>query len=142
MKRIIVFFSVLTVVFSLVSCTDATSMDFYGGELLDDSKMSEIKSRVFSSESAENDLISEQEKSEDNSENKVQESENNERTEEKEEITDGDVSSSDVVFWTKNGEVWHLSENCRHLKKSTVISGTLDEAMEQGKKRACSSCGD
>ena len=72
MKRIIVFFSVLITVFSLASCTAAMSQDFYGGELLDDSKMSEIKSRVFATESAENNSVSEQKKGEDNSEADVQ----------------------------------------------------------------------
>ena len=139
MKKIALLCCALIIAFSFASCASVSENEFYGGELLDDSKMSEIKSSVFATETAEDKSTSNPTKTEKNSETKIHESEYNENTEE---ISDGTAANADVVFWTKSGEVWHLSEDCRHLKKSTsIISGTLDEAIDQGKKRACSSCG-
>ena len=43
------------------------------------------------------------------------------------------------VYWTPGGSVYHLSRNCRTLKRSRVIkSGTI---RQSGKKRACKVCG-
>ena len=47
-----------------------------------------------------------------------------------------------VVFWLKNGTVYHVSQTCYHIKeKQGVLVGTVDEALAAGKLRACSSCG-
>ena len=42
------------------------------------------------------------------------------------------------VYWTENGEVYHLYKNCQHLKNSTeVFSGTPENS---GKERCCKTC--
>ena len=160
MKRITVFCLILTAIMIFVSCGNASKNDFYGGELLDEERMSEIKSSFFTTEADETTEtveITEEietteeikatetlEKNETESvskiiaETKAQETEYNER---KEDSTHSEIDGVETVFWTKNGEVWHLSRDCRYIKSSTVVSGSLEEAIEQGKSRACSSCG-
>lgn len=53
------------------------------------------------------------------------------------------VSGENTVFWTDGGSVWHVTENCSALAKSkTVLSGSREEAMADGKTRVCKRCGD
>lgn len=43
-----------------------------------------------------------------------------------------------TVYWVKSGEVYHVSSNCRTLKRSkTIYKGTI---MESNKPRACKVC--
>ncbi len=52
------------------------------------------------------------------------------------------LPDENVVYWVKNGEVWHLTEKCPSLSRSkTILSGTVDEAVENGKTRVCKRCG-
>ena len=142
MKKIALFCCIVMIITCFVSCGFISEDRFYGGELLNDEKMSEIKSSVFATEKKEDNSTVETTNSGADSEAMTQNPAEKADTEETDTTSTGDTEKSDVVFWTKSGEVWHLSEDCRHLKKSTsIISGTLDEAIDQGKKRACSSCG-
>ena len=51
----------------------------------------------------------------------------------------GGSSGGGIVYWTPNGEVYHLRRNCRTLARSrTVYSGTR---AQSGKSRACKVCG-
>lgn len=48
-----------------------------------------------------------------------------------------------IVYWVKNGTVWHVSSKCSSLSKtsaSDILSGSEDEALTQGKERACKIC--
>lgn len=46
--------------------------------------------------------------------------------------------SSDTVFWTKNGSVYHLYNDCRFLSRSDEVrSGTL---AHSGRSRLCGTC--
>lgn len=55
--------------------------------------------------------------------------------------TETNISNYETVYWTKSGTVWHLFKDCGHLKNSkTVISGSLEEAINEGKEKVCSSC--
>ncbi len=46
-----------------------------------------------------------------------------------------------TVYWTEYGTVWHLFEDCGHLKGSkSILSGSVEKAMEEGKIKLCSSC--
>lgn len=48
-------------------------------------------------------------------------------------------SGGSTVYWVPNGDVYHVSRNCRTLKRSkTVYSGTIKES---GKSRCCKVCG-
>lgn len=48
------------------------------------------------------------------------------------------VTSSETVYWTPNGEVYHSTANCRTLSRSkTIYSGTIEES---GKARGCKVC--
>lgn len=48
-------------------------------------------------------------------------------------------SSGSTVYWVPSGDVYHVSRNCRTLKRSrTVYSGTIEES---GKSRCCKVCG-
>lgn len=45
------------------------------------------------------------------------------------------------VFWTPSGSIWHASYECSYLSNSKEIyHGTVEEAMLDGKERACSRC--
>ena len=48
-----------------------------------------------------------------------------------------------IVFWVKNGSVWHESSTCSSLSKTSdadIVSGTEVEARAAGKERACKKC--
>ena len=48
------------------------------------------------------------------------------------------VPAGEIVYWVKNGKVWHNTLNCSSLKNSTeIFSGTI---AESGKERLCSRC--
>ena len=52
----------------------------------------------------------------------------------------GDLST-DAVYFTKSGTVWHTRRDCSYLKSaSEIIEGTLDDAVSSGKERACTLC--
>lgn len=54
------------------------------------------------------------------------------------EITD---SLSLTVYWTPGGGSYHFSKNCTSLKRSkTIRSGTLQEALDEGKTDPCNLC--
>ena len=47
-----------------------------------------------------------------------------------------------VVYWVKNGEVWHVRASCASLSRSkNILSGTIEEALDAGKPRVCKRCG-
>lgn len=115
---------------SLSSCSFFdTDNRFVGGELLDDDMMSEIKEEIFGSEIESTGDIDIEESSV-NDDETLDSEENNE-------VYDG------PVYWTKSGSVWHTYEDCGSLKNSNnVFSGSVDEAIESGKKKLCSRCED
>lgn len=43
----------------------------------------------------------------------------------------------EVVYYTQSGTVYHLFEDCYHLRNSVIISGPLESC---GKDRICSAC--
>ncbi len=57
---------------------------------------------------------------------------------------DNDASSETVpgmVYWLKNGEVYHTDRGCRHLdRKTDVLMGTPEEAVAAGRIKACAVC--
>lgn len=47
----------------------------------------------------------------------------------------------DPYYWTPSGTTWHADRDCYHIKDSeTVIVGTIEKAMDEGKTHGCSSC--
>lgn len=49
--------------------------------------------------------------------------------------------NGESVFWTKDGGVFHLSPLCQHLSKaSEIYYGTAEDAVTEGKERACKAC--
>ncbi len=56
-----------------------------------------------------------------------------------------DTNGNLIVYWVKNGSVWHVSSKCSSLSKSSadnVMNGTEAEAQASGKERACKICSD
>lgn len=46
-----------------------------------------------------------------------------------------------AAYWTPNGKSYHFSSNCTSLKRSkNILSGTLQEALNAGKKDPCNLC--
>lgn len=49
--------------------------------------------------------------------------------------------NEDTVYWVKGGEVWHVKRTCSSLSHSkNILTGTLEEAVANGKTRQCSRC--
>lgn len=56
---------------------------------------------------------------------------------------DYDQNGELIVYWVKNGSVWHVSRKCSSLAKSAesdILSGTEHSAQTSGKERACKIC--
>lgn len=143
----------LTVMLSSCAMLLADHGTFDGGEILNDEKLSEIRSKIFASDQVESERM----------ESSISDSDQIEQTQETEDITEkfGHTSADSsfveqstvfetdstqsaitpTVYWTQNGEVWHTKKDCRYLKNKKVISGTNDDAVNAGKSRLCSSCG-
>ena len=46
-----------------------------------------------------------------------------------------------MVYWSDGGSVYHYASDCRHLKDAKSIhAGSIREAQENGKEKACSAC--
>ena len=108
---------------------DESKNNFQGGELLDKEVMESIKNSLNSSDTT--DAVT-TEKSTDVS------------TEQESERETGSCTDSEddeeLVYWLQSGSYWHSDPNCRYIKGKEVVSGTVNEAIEQGKKRLCKSC--
>jgi hypothetical protein len=47
----------------------------------------------------------------------------------------------DTVYWTESGTVYHLDDDCQHLKNSAdLFKGPSSAAIENGKTRLCKTC--
>ena len=127
MRNKLKYFSItIALLILLTSCSIFTpdNQVFYGGEILNDSKISEIKAEILNNE-------------DNKSEGSSSDSENNTPGSEEQ-----DGAEYSTVYWTSGGSVWHLSEDCGHLKRGKVIiSGTVQDAMDAGKEKVCSTCG-
>lgn len=59
-------------------------------------------------------------------------------------VTNTDESSRQketTVYWTPKGKSYHSTSGCRTLSRSKkIISGTLDEALAEGKDDSCDVC--
>ena len=56
-----------------------------------------------------------------------------------------DENGNLIVYWVKNGSVWHVSSKCPSLSKSSaqaILCGIESDAQENGKERACKICSD
>ena len=50
-------------------------------------------------------------------------------------------TSSDVVYWTESGSVYHITDECSSLRNSTTIhQGSVADALAAKKERPCKSC--
>ena len=105
----------------LYSCSfDESKNNFFGGELLDDEKISELKEELLSENGTD---------------------EREEATSKNEEKGDETDKEYQTVFWTEQGKVWHSVKDCYHLKNVPYIfSGTVEEAKNVGKQTACANC--
>ena len=157
MKRLCLMITAILLTFTFCACDfDESDNSFRGGELLDNDKMSELKDKYVTEETDEA-----KDENESFASEKQTEKQTEMQTEKKNEIHTEIVTDTETpgtlegetetlvsdeqgerVFWTKSGSVWHTTDQCHHLKKSKNIeSGSVEEAMEAGKSKACSSCG-
>ena len=52
-----------------------------------------------------------------------------------------EILAETPVYWVENGEVWHISPDCGHIKSgSEVMFGNEADALACGKVRLCLSC--
>ena len=52
--------------------------------------------------------------------------------------TEASEATTQTVYWTKSGKVYHTDPDCRYIRNSAnVLSGTVEES---GKDKICSSC--
>mgnify|MGYP005780276401 CR=1 FL=1 len=48
------------------------------------------------------------------------------------------LNETEICYWTKSGEVYHLYSDCQHIKNSSIVfSGPVSES---GKERVCRTC--
>lgn len=141
---------------SFIACSfDESRNHLSGGQLLDDEKMSQIKNEIL------NDEMSETKTTENVGTNVDDSSLTSDKNDEASEKNgDGEISNETLsepindnsnentnenkstVYWTTSGKVWHTTSGCRYLKNSKdVLHGSIDEAKEAGKTKACSACG-
>lgn len=143
---IIVAVCVLT---SFFGCSfDESKNHLSGGQLLDDEKMSEIKNEILSDLSSEiettgtGDTNADDTSVEEGSASVDGETSNADNSNGSSNDNGNKDESSNTVYWTKSGSVWHTTSECRYLSKSTnILSGSIEEAKEAGKAKACSGCG-
>ncbi len=162
MKRLCLIITALILAFMLCACDfDESDNSFRGGELLDNDKMSELKDKYVTEETDEEKEETESfasekrtEKQTDKQTEKQTDKQTEKQTEKETEIT-ADTETTEAesetlvpdeqderVYWTKSGSVWHTTDQCHHIKNSkNVESGSVEEAKEAGKSKACSSCG-
>ena len=127
-----------------VLCSCANNSDFNGGVLLDSNKLSEIRAEVFATEAETAEITTVENTTEVVFETKEQNSDTTELKPEYNDSTEDAMTvneESAIVYWTKDGKVWHSSRDCRYIKNSEVESGTANDAIAAGKERVCSSCG-
>ncbi len=52
-----------------------------------------------------------------------------------------DGGGYEIVYWVKNGKVWHIYESCTTLARSrNILSGSIEIAIANGKTRICEVC--
>ena len=145
MKSMKFLLATFTLIFSLcfASCSLFTPErgSFYGGKILDNEAMDELR-KEFDESSSNNDQI--ESGSTIGTQILTESVQNNENTQAESENTQSEsenTEKSETVFWSKSGSVWHLYIDCGYLKNSDEIySGTVDEAIASGVKKVCSSC--
>lgn len=166
MKRSLLLLTLLVMTVISVSCSpysDFASND-YSGETLDREMLESISASIFTSEetsSVNTEFITDEstvEAGQDNVTGAV--AVDTETATEADASADGSATTEDptepqavgskddqtepqeeLYYWTAGGEVWHKSADCRYLKKSKeILSGTVSDAKDAGKERACSGC--
>lgn len=51
------------------------------------------------------------------------------------------LSDGGLAYWTPFGEVYHFNPDCQYIKNSgTIYSGSVQDALDAGRNRACSGC--
>ena len=126
-KHLSILLILLTTVFSSSCDMFSYKQDsFSGGTILNDAMMSEIKAEIFGDSLEYNE-----------EENEAASSDGSSNTEES---TNPDNIRL-TVYWTEGGGVWHLFEDCGHLKRAKeIFSGSVQDAIQSGKEKICSSC--
>ena len=62
-------------------------------------------------------------------------------SEEQQELINYPKLDKDQVYWVPDGKSYHSIEWCYTLSNSdTILSGTLEDAIEKGKSDSCSKC--
>lgn len=139
-KSILFVFSIIFSVINLAACMEILPYNGYfdGGEILDDELMSEIRSKYIVEGTTENNN-----KSSDSSLESELNSVSNtvETTDTAGTTIESTEENPGVAFWTENGEVYHTKNTCGYLKNKSYMTGTIQQAIESGKERLCSSCG-
>ena len=112
--------------FSSCATPQTTNNEYYGGESMNAEILSSIAESIFSESEIEESSTS------------TKTTVNSATTEE---ITTEKREHDGVYYWTESGGVYHLWSDCGHLKNSKdVKSGSVDEAISDGKEKLCSSC--
>ena len=118
---------------------------FEGGTPLDDDFLSKIKEIVDNGGETESPLGTYTEESIHKTESSASYTETveSEQTSKDEQTSKVEgTTENEVVYWTNSGQVWHTNNNCSHLRNSkNIMSGTIGDAINNGKTRVCSYCG-
>lgn len=145
------------ILIALPSCSMfwSSNLTYSGGQMLDDELMSSMRAEIIG-DNTETSKPSETIKDvtigtikDEADETAKEETESSRSDTEAESDTSKDEDStrqdntetSNTVYWTKGGGVYHLYEDCSYIKSSSeILSGSAEEAIEAGKSGVCSRC--
>ncbi len=121
LKIIITVIFISFISYTLCSCNfDESKNNFNGGEILDNSVIDSIREDILSITDEQSQML--------------------ETTEHTQNETSSENAGEDIVYWIQSGSVWHSSKDCRHIIYNHCISGTIEQAISEGKDSPCSSC--
>ena len=124
MKRMIILGASILLVLNLSSCSGYihSGTEFYGGDMIDPEKLSELAESIFA-----------EEKSSEREDDEKKTSTGEEKTERREH--DG------IYYWTDGGTKYHKWSDCAYLVgANTVYEGTLVEAQVEKSGGLCDAC--
>lgn len=130
-NRFLITFGSVLLTMILVSCSMFTpdNRNFYGGKILDNNAMEELRQEFEESNSTIQ------------TESQLQIESTPHQNQDFSDSNSQDPSESETVYWSKSGSVWHLYSDCRYLKKSNeIFSGSVDQAKANGAEKICSAC--
>ena len=140
-SKFAVFASIGVLLCGFCSCSLLTydKTEVRGGIPLNDELMAVIKGNILSEASPDDTTDEKSEPSDSESVYVTDEAESDDTDDTA--SASGNQNADNICYWSESGSVWHTYRDCHHIKNSkNILSGTVKEALEDGKSHVCSSC--